>query len=46
MVMMREPPGLPITMKGLPSLETIVGLIDESGVFPGAIALASPCTRP
>ncbi|MNL69313.1 hypothetical protein D3C87_1941610 [compost metagenome] len=45
-VMMREPPGLPITMKGLPSLVTIVGLMEDSGVFFGAMALASPCTRP
>ena len=44
--MMREPPGLPMTMKGLPSLETMVGLIEDSGVFYGAMAFASPCTRP
>ena len=43
---LRAPPGLPITMKSLPSLVTIVGLIEESGVFLGAMALASPCTRP
>ncbi|MCY1243792.1 hypothetical protein D9M72_568260 [compost metagenome] len=45
-VMMRAPPGLPITMNGLPSLEMIVGLIDDSGVLPGAIALASPWISP
>ena len=46
MVMMRDPPGLPITMKGLPSFETIVGLIDDSGDLRGSIAFASPCTSP
>ena len=34
MVMIREPPGLPITMNGLPSFDTIVGLIDDSGDLP------------
>ena len=46
MVMIRGPPGLPITMKGDPPRDTIVGLIEESGDFPGATALASPCTSP
>ena len=43
---MRGPPGAPAVMNSLPSLRTIVGVIDESGRLPGAIALASPCTRP
>ena len=45
-VEMREPPGAPTVMNSLPSFSTIVGVIDESGRLPGAIALASPCTRP
>ena len=44
--MMRDPPGLPSTSNSLPSFTTIVGVIDESGRLPGAIAFASPCTRP
>ena len=44
--MMRGPPRLPVTMNSLPSLVTIVGLIEESGRLPGAIAFFSPCTRP
>ncbi len=46
MVMMREPPGLPVTMHGLPSLVTMVGLIELSGRLPGAMALVLPWTRP
>ena len=45
-VMMRPPPGLPVTMTSLPFFVTIVGAIDESGRFPGAPALASPCVSP
>ena len=45
-VMMRGPPGLPSTNTGRPSFSTIVGVIDDSGRLPGAIALASPCTSP
>jgi hypothetical protein len=45
-VMIRLPPGVPTTITGLPSLLTIVGLIELSGRLPGAIAFASPCTRP
>ncbi len=45
-VMMRAPPGLPVTSTGLPSLSTRVGLMDESGRLPPATALASPPTRP
>ena len=46
MVMMREPPGEPITMKGLPSRVTMVGLMELKGRLPGAMALALPCTSP
>ena len=46
MVMMREPPGLPITMASRPSLVRMVGLIDEIGVLPGATALASLPSSP
>ncbi|MNH33085.1 hypothetical protein D3C79_935750 [compost metagenome] len=45
-VMMRLPPGVPTTITTLPSLVTMVGLMDDSGALPGAMALASPCTRP
>ncbi len=38
-VMMRGPPGLPVTMKGLPSFATMVGVMLERGRFPGAMAL-------
>ena len=44
--MMRLPPGVPSTSTGWPSRLTMVGLIELSGLLPGAIALASPCTRP
>ena len=40
-VMMRLPPGEPVTRNGLPSLSTIVGVIDDSGRLPGPGALAS-----
>lgn len=33
---MREPPEPPITKESLPSLETIVGVMDDSGRLPGA----------
>ena len=46
MVMMREPSGLPITMKILPSLVTMVGLMEESGRLPGSMALFLPWIRP
>ena len=45
-MMMREPPGLPSTMKILPSFVTMVGLIELKGRLPGAIALVLPCTSP
>jgi len=45
-VMMRLPPGVPTTITGWPFWVTMVGLIDDSGVLPGAIELASPCTSP
>ena len=46
MVMIRAPPGLPITMATWPSRVMIVGVIELSGVLPGAIAFAAPCTSP
>ena len=45
-VMMRLPPGLPVTRNVLPSFSTIVGLMEESGRLSGATAFASPPTRP
>jgi hypothetical protein len=45
-VMMVEPPGLPVTSSTLPSLKTSVGLIDDSGRFIDPGALASPPMRP
>jgi hypothetical protein len=45
-VMMRDPPGLPVTMRSSPLRVTIVGAIDESGRLPGAISLRTPCTSP
>src|SRR5579883_3266145 len=45
-VMMCEPPGAPMTMNSLPSLSSIVGIMEERGRFMGWIALASPCTSP
>ena len=43
-VMIVEPPGLPVTMSTLPSgRSTIVGDIDDSGRLPGATAFAAPC---
>ena len=44
--MMRDPPGVPSRRKTLPSLLTIVGVIELSGRLPGWIELASPWTRP
>ena len=46
MVGMREPPGLPITIATRPFLDRMVGDIEDSGVLPGAIALASAPSRP
>ena len=40
------PPGLPVIMKGFPSLSTMVGVIELSILFPGATALYSPPVRP
>ena len=45
-VMMRAPPGLPVTSQGLPSFSTKVGVMDDSGRLRGPTALASPPTRP
>jgi gamma-glutamyltranspeptidase / glutathione hydrolase len=46
LVMMRGPPGLPVTRNGSSSASTMVGDIDDSGRLPGATALASPPIRP
>jgi hypothetical protein len=40
-VMIVEPPGEPRARNGLPSLSTIVGLIDERGRLPGWMRLGS-----
>jgi hypothetical protein len=39
-LMMRGPPGLPVTMKGSPSRSRMVGVMLESGRLPGATAFA------
>ena len=44
--MIREPPGLPVTIASLPSLATIVGAIEESGRFPGAIVVDASLDEP
>ena len=41
-LMMVGPPGEPVTRTILPSLKTMVGVIEESGRLPGKMALASP----
>ena len=46
MVMMRLPPGVPVTRNTRPSRSTIVGDIEESGRLPPPGAFASPPTRP
>ncbi len=43
---MRLPPGVPSTSTVWPSFVTMVGVIELSGRLAGAIAFASPCTRP
>ena len=43
---MREPPGVPSTMATLPSRVRMVGVMEESGRLPGAMALASAPTTP
>jgi hypothetical protein len=46
-LMMRGPPGLPVTSRGAPSFSTMVGVMLESGRLPGAMALAPRVsTRP
>ena len=45
-VKMRDPPGVPITSRTAPSRSRMVGVIDDRGRLPGAIALASPPTTP
>ena len=44
--MMREPPGEPTTSSSLPSLATMVGVIELSIRLPGAISLALPPVTP
>src|SRR2546425_416615 len=39
-----SPPGVPSGIKGLPSLKTMAGQGVRRGRFPGAMALAWPCT--
>src|SRR5208337_1900058 len=45
-VMIFELPGDPRTRNVLPSCTTIVGVIDERGRLPGAMALAAPWINP
>src|SRR3954470_19016636 len=45
-VMIRGPPGEPITYANLPSFTTIVGVMAESGRLPGPIAFAGPWINP
>ena len=45
-VMIVEPPGLPVMRKGVPSLSTIVGAMEDRGRFLGSMALATSPTRP
>ena len=45
-VMMRLPPGEPVTRNGLPSFSTMVGVIDDSGRLPGPGSLASKPIKP
>ena len=46
MVIMRDPPGVPVASQGLSSLKTIVGVMELKGRLSPSIALASPPTRP
>ena len=46
-VVMREPPGEPSTSASRPAESTTMeGVMAESMRLPGAMAFASPCTRP
>ena len=45
-VIIRLPPGLPVASHGLPSANTMVGVIELSGRLPGSMAFASPPSRP
>ena len=45
-VIIVDPPGDPIIIKGLPFFKTIVGVIEDKGRFPGSIALALLPTNP
>ena len=46
MVMMREPPGEPVTNSSLPSLNIMVGAMDDNGRLRGPGWLALPPVRP
>ena len=45
-VMIRDPPGLPVIRKFSPSFLTMVGVIDDSMRFSGSILFASPPINP
>ena len=45
-VMIMLPPGLPVANQGCPSRITMVGLMEDRGRLPPAMALRSPCTSP
>ena len=45
-VMIRLPPGEPVTSTGSPFFSTMVGVIDDSGRLPGPGRLASKPTSP
>ena len=45
-VAMREPPGVPISTATRPCSVRMVGVMVDSGLLPGAMALASPPTTP
>ena len=41
-----DPPGEPVTKKGLSSLKTITGVMEDNGVFFGSILFASDPIKP
>ena len=45
-VIIVDPPGDPIIIKGFPFFKTIVGVIEDKGRFPGSMALALLPTSP
>ena len=47
MVIIVLPPGVPVARIGSQSAsKAMVGVIDESGLLPGSMALATPPTKP